>query len=128
MAETRFLHGPGADPDRPLILFLTSEMFPFSKTGGLADVMGSLPPALRAAGANVAVITPFYGRLSSAGHEIRLMQSHCPVGYPWPPITAEIYRTMYQGVPVYFVGRAEYFDRRYYYNTYEMARIIWASQ
>lgn len=119
MTETRFPHSPGVDPDRPLVLFLTSEIFPFSKTGGLADVMGALPPSLRAAGANVAVITPFYGRFSSAGHEIQLMQSHCPVGYPWPPITAEIYRTVYHGVPVYFIGRAEYFDRRYYYNTYE---------
>lgn len=102
----------------PQVLLLTSEMYPFSKTGGLADVLGALPVALRRMGVNVAVATPFYGRLSTGGHEVRLVQEHCPVGYPWPPITAEIYRTAYQDVPVYFIGRAEYFDRRFYYNTY----------
>jgi starch synthase len=106
-------------PQKPLVLFATSEMFPFSKTGGLADVMGALPLTLHRMGVNTAVITPFYGRLSTAGFELRLVQSHCPVGYPWPPITAEIYQTSYHGMPVYFVGRGEYYDRRFYYNTYE---------
>ncbi|MBU1247967.1 MAG: glycogen synthase, partial [Proteobacteria bacterium] len=105
-------------PDDPQVLLLTSEMFPFSKTGGLADVMGALPVALHRAGVRVAVCTPFYGRLSAGGHEVRLVQERCPVGFPWAPITAEIYRTEYHGVPVYFIGRSEYFDRRYYYNTY----------
>ena len=113
------LEATKADTSRPLIVFLTSEMYPFSKTGGLADVLGALPVALHRAGVNVAVITPFYGRLATAGHEIRLVQSNCPVGYPWPPITAEIYQTYYQGVPVYFMSRPEYFDRRSYYNTYQ---------
>ena len=42
------------------ILYATSEAVPFCKTGGLADVAGSLPPALAAAGAEVAVILPLY--------------------------------------------------------------------
>lgn len=104
---------------RPQVLFATSEMYPFSKTGGLADVMGALPLTLHRMGVDTAVITPFYGRLSTSGYELRLIQSHCPVGYPWPPITAEIYQTSYHGMPVYFVGRGEYYDRRFYYNTYE---------
>ncbi len=103
----------------PLVLFLTSEMYPFSKTGGLGDVMGALPLALHRMGVNTAVITPLYGRLSTAGYKLRLIQPHSPVGYPWAPVTAEIYQTDYHGMPVYFVGRGEYFDRRYYYNTYE---------
>ncbi|SKA74578.1 starch synthase [Paucidesulfovibrio gracilis DSM 16080] len=104
---------------RPRVVLLTSEIYPFSKSGGLGDVMGALPPALRREHADISVITPFYGRLSSAGHEIRLVKSDCPVGYPWEPVTAEIYRTEYQGVKIYFVSRGEYFDRRAYYNTYE---------
>lgn len=101
------------------VVLLTSEMFPFSKSGGLGDVMGALPVALQNQGADVSVITPFYGRLRTAGHEIRLVKSDCPVGYPWAPVTAEIYKTTYHGVNVYFVARGEYFDRRAYYNTYE---------
>jgi starch synthase len=40
----------------------------------------------------------------------------CPVGYPWPPVTADIYEADYHGLPVYFVRKSEYFDRRFYYN------------
>ena len=40
------------------ILYAASEAVPFCKTGGLADVAGSLPPALAAAGAEVAVVLP----------------------------------------------------------------------
>ncbi len=42
------------------ILFVTSECAPFSKSGGLADVAFSLPPALKEAGHEVAIITPLY--------------------------------------------------------------------
>ena len=42
------------------ILFVTSECAPFSKSGGLADVAYSLPPALKAEGHEIAVITPLY--------------------------------------------------------------------
>ncbi len=42
------------------ILMVTSEIVPFSKTGGLADVSGALPKALANEGENVTVITPFY--------------------------------------------------------------------
>ena len=40
------------------ILYVTSDASPFCKTGGLADVAGSLPPALAAGGDDVAVILP----------------------------------------------------------------------
>lgn len=48
--------------DRPLkVLFIASEVSPFSKTGGLADVSSALPQALVARGAEVRVISPRYG-------------------------------------------------------------------
>ncbi|RPH97109.1 glycogen synthase, partial [candidate division KSB1 bacterium] len=43
------------------VLFVTSEVTPFSKTGGLADVSGALPAALATAGCDVRIVTPFYG-------------------------------------------------------------------
>ena len=101
------------------IVFVASEIYPFSKTGGLGDVLGSLPLTLRKMGHDVAVITPFYGRLSTSEVKLRLIYSRCPVGYPWAPITAEIYMADYHGLPVYFIQRGEYFDRRFYYNTHE---------
>ncbi len=104
--------------NKPLVLFMTSEMYPFSKTGGLADVLGALPLTLYRMGVNTAVVTPLYGRINTAGFGLRLLTERCPVGYPWAPITAEIYQAEYYGMPVYFVGRGEYFDRRNLYNTH----------
>ncbi len=47
------------------VLFAASEVVPFSKTGGLGDVAGSLPSALKHVGAKVAVISPLYKTISS---------------------------------------------------------------
>ena len=101
------------------IVFLTSEIYPFSKSGGLADVMGILPLTLSRLGVRVAVITPFYGRLSSGHYPVHLVHENCPVGYPWSDTTADIYMADYHGLPVYFIERGEYFDRRHYYCTHK---------
>ena len=42
------------------VLFASSEVAPFAKTGGLADVAGSLPKALHDISCNVSVVLPFY--------------------------------------------------------------------
>ncbi len=101
----------------PRLIFIASEMFPFSKSGGLADVMGILPLTLHRMGVPTAVITPLYGRLCTASFPLRLVYENCPVGYPWPSISTDIYLADYKGLPVYFVDRGEYFDRRHYYCT-----------
>jgi starch synthase len=44
------------------VAHITSEAVPFSKTGGLADVLGALPPALAALGAEVTVVVPAHRR------------------------------------------------------------------
>ncbi len=101
-----------------MILFATSEIYPFSKSGGLGDVAGILPLALKDLGRDVAVVTPLYGRLNPTAYPLRLLKENCPVGYPWPDVTADVYLADYQGVPVYFVDRPEYFDRKQFYCTY----------
>jgi starch synthase len=75
------------------ILFVSSEIFPFAKTGGLADVSASLPRALQAIGHHVCVLMPAYrGVLGAArhlgvrlrhateleGHSVRLFESRLP--------------------------------------------------
>ena len=66
----------GAPPDGPdartarilvgmRVLFASSEVFPFSKTGGLGDVVGALPAALAALGHEVLVVSPWYRRLKA---------------------------------------------------------------
>src|SRR5215475_5604979 len=45
------------------VLMISSEAAPFAKTGGLADVVGALPAALRSCGDDVAVVIPRYGSI-----------------------------------------------------------------
>ena len=45
------------------VLFVTSEIAPWVKTGGLGDVAAALPPALRQAGIDVRVLVPYYPSL-----------------------------------------------------------------
>lgn len=104
---------------RPQVVFVTSEIYPFSKTGGLGDVLGALPLTLHRMGIRTAVVTPFYGRLGSSEFGVHLAWSDCHVGYPWDPVTADIYQANFHGMPVYFVHRSEYFDRRFYYNDHK---------
>ncbi len=104
---------------RPQVVFVTSEIYPFSKTGGLGDVLGALPLTLHRMGIRTAVVTPFYGRLGSAEFGVHLAWSDCHVGYPWDPVTADIFQANFHGMPVYFVHRSEYFDRRFYYNDHK---------
>ena len=56
---------------------VSSEVAPLAKTGGLADVVASLPPALRAIGDEVAVVIPRYGFIDLKG--LRRVYDHLPV-------------------------------------------------
>ena len=51
------------------VLFASPEVVPFAKTGGLADVAGSLPIALKALGCDVRVIMPFYKMVEQAAKD-----------------------------------------------------------
>ena len=59
------------------VLFVTSEVFPYSKTGGLADVSNSLPQALNSLDNEVRIISPKYGPLDERRlqiHEIKRLK------------------------------------------------------
>ncbi|MCS7234374.1 MAG: glycogen synthase GlgA [Armatimonadota bacterium] len=93
------------------VLFVSSEVAPFSKTGGLADVSGALPAALSRRGLDVRVMTPFYravvqgGWASAACGEVTLD----PGGSVQ---TARIREgTLPGGPPVWFVDHPPSFDR-----------------
>jgi len=64
MARVRSSDGmngrPTRGPARPAVLMIGSEGLPFSKTGGLADVLGALPPAIARRGWDVTVVLPRY--------------------------------------------------------------------
>src|ERR1019366_9411631 len=62
------------------ILMVTSEAAPFAKTGGLADVLGALPPALAKLGEEVVVVLPHYGSVRLDAAERILREIPLPLG------------------------------------------------
>lgn len=94
------------------ILMVSSEMTPFIKTGGLADVVGSLPGALRARGHDVRVVIPRYSDIDGGKHN--LQPFHGPMGVwmgnhqEWCSVLSA---TGEGDTPVYLVEHNGFFDR-----------------
>ena len=65
------------------ILYITSEAAPFCKTGGLADVLGSLPPAVAAEGDHTAVLLPLYGQIAQRWREKMNFRCYIYVDLGW---------------------------------------------
>ena len=95
------------------ILFVSSEVVPFSKTGGLADVAGALPPALRRLGHDVRIVTPRYRITSEERFGIRPILHDIRVHFQSESHVTQIRTAPLPGtdIPVYFVNYEPYFDR-----------------
>ncbi len=98
------------------IVFAASECVPFSKTGGLADVVGALPPALAAAGHDVTVYLPKYRqtRLSNPATVIRSITVPFDDRYRFCSV---LDGGSLSGVKFYFIDYPPYFDRDALYGT-----------
>ena len=105
--------------DRPLkILFATPEAVPFAKTGGLADVAGALPKSLRALGCEIKLIMPYYRKVKDSGLPHQYLGQEIEVTLGDEKLKADIYLGhLSPDIPVYFIGREEFFDREYLYGT-----------
>ena len=93
------------------ILYATSEAVPFCKTGGLADVAGSLPPALAAEGAEVAVILPLYKRVKEKFGDQLKFECYNYINLAWRSCYCGLFSYEKDGVTWYFVDTEQYFDR-----------------
>src|SRR5712691_6297224 len=91
------------------ILFVASEGLPFSKTGGLADVVEALPKALVAQGHEVAVVLPRYRETKATA--VVMPSLTIPMGGTRLRFPAIANGTVLNGVRYFFVEDAEYFDR-----------------
>lgn len=99
------------------ILHVASEVTPFAKTGGLADVAGSLPVALQRLGHDVRVISPFYRSVEVSGSGIRKGRKGVEVPLGGSAKKAWLRVGDLHGVPVYFIENREYFNREALYGT-----------
>ncbi len=93
------------------ILFATSECAPFSKSGGLADVAFSLPPALQREGNDVAIITPLYACVRSRFSDVLKKEKVISVQHGEKTYDCGLYRGERDGVTVWFVEYDPFFDR-----------------
>src|SRR5580698_8199612 len=90
------------------ILFVASEGLPFSKTGGLADVIEALPRALAALGHEVAVLLPRYRNTPDFGVASPSLTVTMGEELRFPAI---VDGASLQGVHYFFVDDREYFNR-----------------
>jgi starch synthase len=97
------------------ILMVASEATPFAKTGGLADVLGALPPALVERGEQVAVVLPAY-RENNYPHPTREAYRNLsiPIG---PGYLVDIQASSNRGVTYFFVQCPALYDRDGVYGT-----------
>jgi starch synthase len=94
------------------IAFIASECVPYAKTGGLADVVGALPGALRKLGHEIIVIMPLYRSIDIVKFDIKPVLS--PMGV-WMG-TAEEWCSVHgtinaDGVKIYFIEYGNFFNR-----------------
>lgn len=94
------------------ILFLAAEAVPFAKVGGLADVAGALPKALRALGHDVRLMIPRYGSIRSDQFRFERVGKPFPVPVGSREEMVHVVTTTVDGVPVYLLWDEKFFSPR----------------
>ncbi|MGH9631718.1 MAG: glycogen synthase, partial [Bryobacteraceae bacterium] len=97
------------------ILMIASEATPFSKTGGLADVIGALPAALQARGDEVAVVLPLYRESAGFLEGAERVYNDLYVWLGLKNFQTHIRKVEQEGVLFYFVDCPSLFDREFLY-------------
>jgi len=93
------------------ILIAAAEAVPFVKTGGLADVIGSLPQELRRQGIDARVILPLYRDIPEIFHAKMTSVLSITVSLGWRRQYCGLLQMVYQDVPFYFIDNEYYFAR-----------------
>ena len=101
------------------IAFASAEAAPFVKTGGLGDVAGSLPQALKSAGAEVVVLVPKYDTIAQEYKDRmeHLCDFYVPLG--WRNEYCGLERLTHGDVDYLFIDNERYFSRGYPYGFFD---------
>lgn len=96
------------------VLFAAAECVPFAKTGGLADVIGTLPKALRALGVDARVIMPKHGIIKHEyGDKLKVLATF-NIQFGWRSQYVGVETMEMDGVPFYFIDNEYYFYHAIY--------------
>lgn len=100
------------------IVFAASECVPWAKTGGLADVVGALPPVLVRMGHRVTTFVPYYRQVAKKLPDLPVVISSLTMPYTYYQRYASVLDGgVHEGVQIYFIDCPEMFDRENFYAT-----------
>ena len=97
------------------LVFVSSEGVPFSKTGGLGDVLGALPKALKNLQIDVKVILPLYKSVQEKYKEHLELVAEFEVPLNWRQRQCRVYSYWHEGLEYWFIEGQDYFDREGFY-------------
>lgn len=102
---------PAHTPQVQRVLFITPELTPLAKTGGLGDVAAGLPPALAGLGLDLRLVMPLYGHIQREAHGLSYtgLEIQVPVAGQLKP--CRVWQGQVGGCPLYLLGNDEYFSR-----------------
>lgn len=101
------------------ILLAASEVVPFAKSGGLADVTGALPKALRELGHDIRIVMPRYYIVDIQKYKLKLLEGALGIDMG---IMGEMWAAVYEGrlpnsdLPIYFIDHEQFFGRKGLYD------------
>lgn len=99
------------------VLIASPEIYPFVKTGGLADVTGALPKALSKMGIETRVILPKHKGIEEQGFPIKYTGNTISCRVSQSYVDAEVVESEYDGIKAYLIEKDEYYYRDYLYST-----------
>ncbi len=102
-------------------LFVTSEAYPFAVSGGLGDVAGALPAALRKRFIGCRVIMPLYEDIAEDLRANMQFVGSISVPVAWRRQYCGVFETKYNGVTYYLIDNQYYFKRAGLYGYYDDA-------
>lgn len=103
------------------VLFIASESVPFIKSGGLADVIGSLPQALKKKKLEVRVVLPLYKEISSRYDKELKFKTNITVKVGWRNKYCGVFEMEQGGITFYFIDNEYYFNRDGLYGYFDDA-------
>ncbi len=101
------------------ILFVGAECVPFASTGGLGDVMSSLPAALCRAGEDVRVVLPLYRAISEEWRAEMQKIAEFELTLAWRRQYCGVHMLQREGVTYYFIDNEYYFGREGLYGHFD---------